>query len=110
MVSSRRASAQRSAYATAPNPPRHCSEQQGDPPDHLPLFAIQPRSGHPRHPDPDEQQVLLPLAISLERRPRPVRLEDVQFDREAELRSVAVELEPMDDEVRTRLRQPRLEA
>jgi len=51
-----------------------------------------------------KQQVLLPLAVPLEGRARPVRLEDVQFDREAELRLVAVELETVGDVVRARLR------
>ena len=60
---------------------------------------VQPRPGHAGHCDSAEQQVLLPQAVSLESRPRPVRLEDVEFDRELELGPVAVELEPVDDEV-----------
>lgn len=50
------------------------------------------------------------LPVALERRPRPVRLEEVEFDREAELGPVAVELKPLFDVVRARLREAGLQA
>jgi hypothetical protein len=61
--------------------------------------VLQPRPGHPDHLDSHQQQVLLPFAVPLEGGAGPVRLEDVEFDREPLLGPVAVELEPVLDVV-----------
>ena len=70
-------------------------EQASNSADHLLWFAFQPRSGNTGHRDPRQQQILLALAIALEGGASAVRLEDVEFNREAEFGPIAVELEPL---------------
>lgn len=81
-------------------------EQPGDARDDRIRFARKAHVGDPHHPDPVQQQVLLTEAVALEGGVGPVRRVGVQFDREAVLGPVDVELEAMDDEVGRGTRRP----
>jgi len=60
--------------------------------------------------DSGEEKVLLALAVALEGGAGSMRLEDVEFDREPELRPIGIELKPLLNVVHSRLWQSRLEA
>jgi hypothetical protein len=62
-------------------------------------FAVEAGLGDPDHLDPDYLQLLLAEVVALEGSPGTVRLEEIEFDREAQLRPVRVELLPSDVEV-----------
>jgi hypothetical protein len=67
--------------------------------DHRLGFAGEPRPGHPGGLDPGEQQLVIPFPVFLERQSRPVRPEDVEFDPEAVIGPVRVDLVAGDETV-----------
>jgi hypothetical protein len=74
--------------------------------DHDLRFALQARAGDPDHLHPDQLQLLLADPVALEGGAGAVGLEEVEFDGEALLRPVGVELVARDDEIHRRPRQP----
>ena len=67
-------------------------------------LAVEPRFGDPGRVDPRVQEVVVPHPVLLEGEPRPVRLVGVEFDPEARLLPVGVDLMAGDEDVHRGLR------
>jgi hypothetical protein len=67
-------------------------------------FPLEPRRRDADHLDSQQLQLLLATAVALEGGAAAVRLEEIEFDREAQVRPVSVELELSDVEVHRRSR------